>query len=27
MLLDHVRGLTPEENDRQGRVMAERGLY
>jgi hypothetical protein len=27
MLLDHVRGLTREENDRQSRVMAERGLY
>jgi PPOX class probable FMN-dependent enzyme len=27
MLLDHVRGLTAEENDRQSRVMAERGLY
>jgi len=27
MLLDHVRGLTREENDRQTEVMAERGLY
>jgi PPOX class probable FMN-dependent enzyme len=27
MLLDHVSGLTSEENDRQSRVMAERGLY
>ena len=27
MLLDHVKGLTAEENERQGRVMAERGLY
>ncbi len=27
MLLDHVRGLTPSENDRQSQVMAERGLY
>lgn len=27
MLLDQVRGLTGEENERQGRVMAERGLY
>ncbi len=27
MLLDHVRGLTADENDRQSRVMAERGLY
>ena len=27
MLLDHVKGLTPEENDRQTEVMAERGLY
>ncbi|MGE0848603.1 MAG: MSMEG_1061 family FMN-dependent PPOX-type flavoprotein [Hyphomicrobiaceae bacterium] len=27
MLLDQVRGLTSEENERQGRVMAERGLY
>jgi len=27
MLLDHVQGLTPEENDRQSDVMAERGLY
>ncbi|MGH9024325.1 MAG: pyridoxamine 5'-phosphate oxidase family protein [Acidimicrobiia bacterium] len=27
MLLDHVKGLTPEENERQSRVMAERGLY
>jgi PPOX class probable FMN-dependent enzyme len=27
MLLDHVRGLTREENERQTQVMAERGLY
>jgi PPOX class probable FMN-dependent enzyme len=27
MLLDHVRGLTEAENDRQTEVMAERGLY
>jgi PPOX class probable FMN-dependent enzyme len=27
MLLDHVNGLTREENDRQSQVMAERGLY
>jgi uncharacterized protein len=27
MLLDHVGGLTPEENERQSKVMAERGLY
>ena len=27
MLLDHVGGLTPEENERQTKVMAERGLY
>lgn len=27
MLLDHVKDLTPEENERQGQVMAERGLY
>lgn len=27
MLLDHVKGLTAEENDRQTKVMAERGLY
>ncbi len=27
MLLDHVKGLTREENDRQTHVMAERGLY
>jgi len=27
MLRDHVAGLTEEENDRQSRVMAERGLY
>jgi uncharacterized protein len=27
MLLDHVRGLTHEENERQTEVMAERGLY
>jgi hypothetical protein len=26
MLLDHVSGLTREENDRQSQVMAERGL-
>jgi PPOX class probable FMN-dependent enzyme len=27
MLLDHVKGLTPEENERQTEVMARRGLY
>ena len=27
MLLDHVGGLTPEENERQTEVMAARGLY
>lgn len=27
MLLDHVRGLTAEENDRQSKIMADRGLY
>jgi PPOX class probable FMN-dependent enzyme len=27
MLLDHVRGLTHDENERQSQVMAERGLY
>ena len=27
MLLEHVKGLTEEENERQSRVMAERGLY
>jgi PPOX class probable FMN-dependent enzyme len=27
MLLDHVRGLTHEENERQTKIMAERGLY
>lgn len=27
MLLDHVKGLTIEENDRQTQVMSERGLY
>lgn len=27
MLLDHVTGLTAEENERQSEVMAERGLY
>jgi hypothetical protein len=27
MLLDHVRGLTHEENERQTQVMAGRGLY
>lgn len=27
MLLDHVTGLTAEENERQSQVMAERGLY
>ena len=27
MLLDHVRGLTEDENARQSEVMAERGLY
>ena len=27
MLLEHVQGLTDEENNRQSRIMAERGLY
>jgi PPOX class probable FMN-dependent enzyme len=27
MLTDHVEGLTLEESERQGKVMAERGLY
>ncbi|MBV8835922.1 MAG: pyridoxamine 5'-phosphate oxidase family protein, partial [Alphaproteobacteria bacterium] len=27
MLLDHVTGLTAEENERQSQVMADRGLY
>ena len=27
MLLEHVQGLTREENERQSHVMAERGLY
>jgi PPOX class probable FMN-dependent enzyme len=27
MLLEHVKGLTHEENERQTQVMAERGLY
>lgn len=27
MLLDQVKGLTDDENDRQTQVMAERGLY
>ncbi len=27
MLLDHVRGLTTAENERQSQIMAERGLY
>lgn len=27
MLLDHVRGLTASENERQSQIMAERGLY
>ncbi len=27
MLLEHVQGLTSEENERQSRIMAERGLY
>jgi PPOX class probable FMN-dependent enzyme len=27
MLLDHVKGLTSEENERQSHVMLERGLY
>jgi uncharacterized protein len=27
MLLDHVKDLTPDENERQTREMAERGLY
>jgi PPOX class probable FMN-dependent enzyme len=27
MLMDHVKGLTAEENDRQTEIMNERGLY
>jgi hypothetical protein len=27
MLLEHVEGLTHEENERQSQVMADRGLY
>lgn len=27
ILLDHVHGLTDEENERQSQIMAERGLY
>ena len=27
MLKDHVQGLTDAENERQGRIMEERGLY
>ena len=27
MLRDHVEGLTDEENERQSKIMAERGLY
>ncbi len=27
MLTDHCEGLTAEESDRQGKIMAERGLY
>ena len=27
MLTDHCEGLTAEESERQGRIMAERGLY
>jgi PPOX class probable FMN-dependent enzyme len=27
MLLEHVQGLTREENERQSQIMAERGLY
>ena len=27
MLLEHVKGLTHEENERQSNIMAERGLY
>jgi uncharacterized protein len=27
MLLEHVQGLTGEENERKSRIMAERGLY
>lgn len=27
MLLDHVQGLTEAENDRQSKIMEERGLY
>jgi hypothetical protein len=27
MLLEHVKGLTHEENERQSKIMTERGLY
>jgi uncharacterized protein len=27
MLLEHVKGLTHDENERQSKIMAERGLY
>jgi uncharacterized protein len=27
MLLEHVKGLTEEENERQSQIMTERGLY
>jgi predicted pyridoxine 5'-phosphate oxidase superfamily flavin-nucleotide-binding protein len=27
MLLEHVKGITHEENERQSKIMAERGLY
>lgn len=27
MLTDHCEGLTPEESERQGQIMSERGLY
>ncbi|MEM6499268.1 MAG: pyridoxamine 5'-phosphate oxidase family protein, partial [Pseudomonadota bacterium] len=27
ILLDHCRDLTQDENDRQTKIMAERGLY
>jgi uncharacterized protein len=27
MLLEHVQGLTHEENERQSQIMAKRGLY
>ena len=27
MLTDHVEGLSADESERQGKIMAERGLY